>query len=81
VFESTLFSNEWFGVDNSMIHFFVNEIFLVKNDETDDVWNGLLPNATLEKDVDGVELVLVVVVDVDWGGIDDALVVSKKVMN
>ena len=81
MFESTLFSNEWFGVDNSMIHFFVNEIFLVKNDETDDVWNGLLPNATLEKDVDGVELVLVVVVDVDWGGIDDALVVSKKVMN
>ena len=62
-----------------MIYFFVNELLLVQNDETDEVWTGILPNATLEIDVDGVELVLVIVVaDVAWGGVDDSLDVSKK---
>jgi len=62
-----------------MIYFFVNELLLVQNDETDEVWTGILPNATLEIDVDGVELVLVfVVADVAWCGVDDSLVVSKK---
>ena len=81
MFESTLIFKWMIWSRQFHDHVFVNEIFVVKNDETDDVWNGLLPNATLEKDVDGVELVLVVVVDVDWGRIDDALVVSKKNMN
>ena len=77
---SLLFSNEWFWVDNSLIHLFVNEISLVKNDETDEVWNGILPNAKLEIGEDGVELVVVVDVDVVVDVVVDASVVVVDVV-
>jgi len=77
---SLLFSNEWFWVDNSIIHLFVNEISLVKNDETDEVWNGILPNAKLEI---GVELVVVVdvVVDASVVVVDVSVVVVDVVVD